>query len=268
MLSFSNSQFYNVSRLRTLLFVLLTFATMVAQAEQLTLFTESSYPLNYRDNDGNFTGPAVDVVKEIQKSIGDHSPIIMQPWARAYSSATSPKNSNVALFATTWTEARHDKFHWVGPIAQVTWVLYAKSELNISIDSLEDAKKVAAIGTYRGDAREKFLLDNGFNNLYSTTSSSQSLKMLLKGRITLWASSLRNARELTDQANTDYNLIRPVYTVKTNGLYIAFHKNTDKKIIEQWQQGYNNIRENGMLKRISESYQRPFPLHKIQQPIN
>ncbi len=240
---------------------------MFVQAEQLILYTESSYPLNYRDNDGAFTGPAIDVVKEIQKSIGDHSPIVMQPWARAYSSATSPNNSNVALFATTWTKARHDKFHWVGPIAQVTWVLYAKSELDISIDSLEDAKKVAAIGTYRGDAREKFLLENGFNNLYSTTSSSQSLKMLLRGRISLWASSLLNARVLTERANTDFNLIRPVYTIKTNGLYIAFHKNTDAKIIKQWQEGYNNIRSNGTLKRISDNYQRPFPVHQIQQPI-
>jgi len=91
--------------------------------------------------------------------------------------------------------------------------------------------------------------------------------MLLRGRISLWASSLLNARVLTERANTDFNLIRPVYTIKTNGLYIAFHKNTDAKIIKQWQEGYNNIRSNGTLKRISDNYQRPFPVHQIQQPI-
>ena len=58
------------------------------------------------------------------------------------------ENDPVA-FEMSYTKVREDKFKWVGPLATKRDILVAKKGSGIKINSLEDAKKVKCIGTYR-----------------------------------------------------------------------------------------------------------------------
>ena len=51
-------------------------------SENINIYTENSPPANYLNKDGELVGSVVDIVKEIQKRIGDNNPIKVIPWAR------------------------------------------------------------------------------------------------------------------------------------------------------------------------------------------
>ncbi|UCF01351.1 MAG: transporter substrate-binding domain-containing protein, partial [Deltaproteobacteria bacterium] len=121
---------------------------------ELTILTENLPPLNYVDN-GVLVGPSVDTVREIQRRVGSHEEIKVYPWARAYQMAL--EKENVVLFGMTHTDVRHDQFKWIGPLATKRDILVAKKGSGITINSLEDAKKVKRIGTLRDDTRERLL---------------------------------------------------------------------------------------------------------------
>jgi len=131
-------------------------------SKQLTILTENLPPLNYLRN-GVLVGPSVEIVKEIQRRVGSHEEIRVYPWARAYKMAL--EDENVVLFGTTYTKVRHDKFKWIGPLATKRDILVAKKGSGITINSLDDAKKVKRIGTLRDDTRERLLKRHGFTNL-------------------------------------------------------------------------------------------------------
>jgi len=142
--------------------LLLILPRSILSAELMVL-TENLPPLNFIKDD-TLMGPAVDIVKEIQRRVGSHEQIQVYPWARAYQMAL--EEENIVLFGMARTEVRNDKFNWIGPIAQKRDILAAKKNSGLVINSLEDAKKVDHIGTLRGDAKEVFLQRHSFFILF------------------------------------------------------------------------------------------------------
>lgn len=120
------------------------------------------------------------------------------PWAWGYSLATS--QPNVALFSTTRLPQREKLFKWVGPIYSQTWGFYGKNGSGLKINSLEDAKRVARIGTYHKDAKEQYLQAKGFHNLISANKNISNIRHLMDGHIDLWVSSDFNMPFLARQA--------------------------------------------------------------------
>jgi len=234
-----------------------------AHDNALTIYTEQHPPLSFTDEHGVASGFAVEVVQAIQERVHSSDKIEFMPWARGYQYALSSSKKDIILFSTAFTEERRELFKWVGPIAQFSWVFYARADSHIEINSLEDARQVKGIGTYRGDVREQYLLANGFENIQSTTNNGQNLQKLLLKRITLWATSYNEAINFSKLENTTYQWIKPVYTVETTGLYMAFNKNTADAIVRKWQQGYQAIKQDGTLARLAEKWRQEFPNHII-----
>lgn len=111
-------------------------------ATELQLLTEENPPLNF-SHLGQAKGLSIDVVQEIQRRVGNTDTIDVQPWARAYRTASTVPN--VALFGTARTAAREELFQWVGPVATAVASLYSKRGAGLHIASLADAKAVSGI---------------------------------------------------------------------------------------------------------------------------
>jgi polar amino acid transport system substrate-binding protein len=244
-------------------FIICLFFSAISHAENLKIYTENGPPLNYLDKNGKMTGFAIEIVNEIQKRVYSNHKIEMVPWARAYSFVTDPMNSNVALFSMTFTEKRRNLFKWVGPIAQASWQFYARADSTIRIHDLEDAKRVSKIGTYRKDVREDFLKSSGFTNIESITIPALNLHRLLSGRIDLWITSNVAATKTAENEGIDFQKIKPIFTFKTKGLYIAFHKNTPDSLVNKWQQAYNDMKDDDTLESIFKKWNLTVPTYTI-----
>jgi len=118
-------------------------------AGELELITEELPPFNYTD-EGQLTGVTVSVVREILRRLDIEDTIAVMPWARGYQRLCS--EPNVVLFTTARTPERETLFHWVGPLYFSRLAFYARQSDPISIDSLDDAKRVKAIATYNQDS--------------------------------------------------------------------------------------------------------------------
>ncbi len=230
----------------------LTLLTGNAFAGELQIVTEESAPLNYTGDDGKTTGMATEMVQDMMKRMGKEYAIKVMPWARGYSMAQ--KEPNVALYSTTRMPAREELFKWVGPLAVKRWVLIKKKGNDIAVNSLDDAKKLSKIGTYKDDAKEIFLKKEGFTNLASTSRPELNLKMLVAGRIDAFISDEREAKMLCEKTGVDPNLIEPLYVVKEAKLYMAFSRQTDDAIVQEWQKAYDAMVADGTFKKITDKW--------------
>ena len=242
----------------TLLILLLPRTIFSAE---LMILTENLPPLNFIKDDV-LMGPAVDMVKEIQRRVGSYDQIQGYPWARAYKMAL--EEANIVLFGMARTEVRDDKFYWIGPVAEKRDILAAKKNSGLVINSLEDAKKVDHIGTLRDDAKEIFLQINGFTNLVSTHDDQNNVKKLLLGRIDLWATKVPGLKTICRLAGTDYHEIVEVYSMRKSEIYIAISKKTSEKIVQSWVDSFNDMLEDGTILMIKSQWNKimdddPFP---------
>ncbi len=226
-----------------------------AAAANIQVITEISPPLNYTEDGtdaGKVTGMATEIVQEIMNRTGMKSDIQVMPWARGYKLVQ--EEPNVALFSTTRTEQRENMFKWVGPLAAKKWVFYKKKGAGVSINSMEDAKKVSAIGTYTDDAKEQTLKKEGFTNLDSATDDTANLKKLLGGRIDLWVAGDIDGIMVAKNEGVDPAELEEAYTIKEAHLYVAFSKQTDDAIVNKWQAAFDEIKADGTWQKIRDNY--------------
>ena len=223
------------------------------QAEGLRIITENSPPRNYvEQRTGRLTGHAVEIVREIQRRLGDASPIEVLPWARGYALlGTAP---NILLFSTTRTPEREDLCQWVGPIAVNEWVFLARRDSSLVIEGLDDARRVGSIGAYPGDARELFLRRQGFTNIDVVAGPESILRKVLAGRNDLWLVDLQEYAATARRLGVDPGELKPLYTVRKVELYLAFSRDVPARTVEAWATALDDMKADGSYRAILERW--------------
>lgn len=235
--------------LSILAFVLMSYSG-AAFAEDFKIMTEEFPPFNYTQ-DGKITGLSSEVMVELTKRVGHQMNAEVLPWARAY--GLIQRKDGLILYSMTRTEAREELFKWVGPIASNKWVFFTKKGSGIVINSLEDAKKVKAIGAYKEDAAETFLKEQGFTNIDSVPNDELNVPKLMGGRIDLWiVGELQGIHKAKQKGESDN--LEKVFDVKDTQLYIAFSKNTPDEVITSWQSALDAIKADGTYDAIVKKY--------------
>lgn len=219
---------------------------------ELRLLTEISPPAQM-EVDGRLTGRTVELMREAMRRLGLDLPIKVLPWARAYQMALS--GPETGLFATTRTAEREALFKWAGPLTRLQWVFYARKGSNLAISSLEDAKKVKRIGTYRMDAREQFLRRQGFSNLESVNDQATNLRKLMLGRVDLVAGTNFGTYGIARKANIDPEQIEEVFAFRTMDLYLAFSRDVPDEQVARWNTTFEAMHDDGSFRRIYQTWQ-------------
>lgn len=157
-------------------------------AEKITIFTEIFPPYNFVEND-QIVGVSAEVIKHVFDKSGYEYEIKSYPWARSYKLVQQNKNS--MIFSISRRANREKLFKWVGEIAPTTFSVFVlKSRSDIVINQLTDMKQYK-IGTSIEDARENYLLNNGFSlkdfdRVGGDNSHIKNFKKLMANRIELW----------------------------------------------------------------------------------
>ncbi len=222
--------------------VCLLFTMPCFAVDHLSILTEESPPFNFTQK-GKLTGITTEVVQEITRRLGISDSIEVVPWARGYKRLCS--EPNIVLFSTARTPERESMFHWVGPIYSFQLGFYARKADARHVESLEAAKQMGAIATYRDDYREQILNSLGFANLDSSNNPQSCIRKLMSGRVDLWFSDNIGAPKVAREAGIDPNEIEEVLTYEQNSSYIAFSKQTSLAVVQQWQKTLDEIKADG-----------------------
>ena len=218
---------------------ILLVLTGLADAQQVTIYTEEFPPFNFTEK-GKITGVSSEVVQHVMAGTGIDYQIKSLPWAQAYDLAQ--KESNTLIFSIGRTSSRESLFKWIGILTPTTYsVMALQSRSEIKINSLEDLKKYK-IGTTKDDIVESWLIDNGFSPTELLRSSGEhaalkNFKNLLNKRIDLWPFPDAVAYYIVrQQGHSDpESLLDRVFPLEelSGGYYIAASLNTRDAIVSK-----------------------------------
>ena len=220
--------------------------------QELKIITEEYPPLSFTNNKGKIDGLATDVVREIMRRLGINQRIFVWPWARGYRSAKY--GPNYVLFSVSYTDTRAPLFHWVGSIYKLNSNLYAKLGSGITINSLQDAKKIPSIGSYRDSMDEQILEEQGLENLHIVTNNVQNIRKLMAGHVDVIAATDLTLPSMVKKAGYEMNDLEKLYTFATTEGYIVFSKQVSSDVVDAWQSALEDMKEEGVLQQIQQKW--------------
>ena len=213
--------------------------------------TEEYAPFNYTEG-GSLTGLAPELLKEICRDLGIPFEVEVLPWSEGY--AALQESDNVVLFTTSLNAARRDQFKWAGPFAALEWHFYADAQATLSIQSLDDARQVGAIGVIADYTMEQYLVQQGFTNLVYCDDNADAFQKLLQGEIDLLPSERITAEAtLNEMGKTPYH-VKEAWPIKTEMLYFAFSPQVPDDVVADMQDGIDQLKRNGKLQLLSEEF--------------
>ncbi|MDI3396056.1 ABC transporter substrate-binding protein [Pseudomonas sp. V98_8] len=222
---------------------------------ELVLLTENFPPYNMAKNgknfaqDENINGIAVDIVREMFKRGNvTYSLTLRFPWERVYKLAL--ENPGYGAFVMARLPDRERLFKWVGPIGPDDWIMLAKADSKISLESLEDARKYR-IGAYKGDAIAETLAKQGLKPIV-VLRDQDNAKKLVSGQIDLWATGDPAGRYLARQDGV--NGLKTVLRFNSAELYLALNKNVPDETVAKLQAALDQLRKDGMVDEIMGRY--------------
>lgn len=215
------------------------------------LVTEEYPPVTFM-RDGKPSGFVTDMVREIAARLGFPDNIRLTSWKNAYNmTLLYPK---VLLFSAERTPERESLFQWVGPVGKNSAILYAKKGSGIRVNSLQEAKKIAAIATTTNWFTEQQLKREGFNNLISSPDPRANIRQLMNGEAQLSIFTDITIQEIVREAGYSMHDLEPVFTVGQTYFYIAISRDTPTDVVQAWQTTLDSLKEDGTFEKIYRSY--------------
>lgn len=230
-------------------------ATVQAAPEQIDLLTENFPPYNMAVDgknfarDENISGIAADVIREMFQRAGiDYTLTLRFPWERIYKMAL--ETPGYGVFVTARLPEREELFKWVGPIGPDDWVLLARADSTIQVDSLEQAGQYR-IGAYKGDAIAEHLVAQGLRPTLALRDQI-NVEKLQSGAIDLWATGDPAGRFLARQQGVTG--LKRVLRFDSAELYLALNRQVSDETVEKLQAALDQMRADGTIDTISGRY--------------
>lgn len=228
-------------------------ADVMKDVGKLRILSADEPPANYYSESGEFIGLTVDIMEEIKKYLNLDIETEVMPWARSYKVAQ--EEPNVILFTASKTQDRIDQgFNFVGPATTRKYILWARKGSDYNIDSIEDIKNQhLKIGTMRGDWREKYFEDLGFD-VHNEVDHKMNFINLLEGNIDLWALSDLEVPFDAKREGASMDDIEIAFVFREASSYIMFSEGTSEEIIEEWRGAFEEIQETDFFDIASEKW--------------
>ena len=221
----------------------------------MVLLTENFPPYNMAANGKNFAreeniqGIAADVVREMFKRAEiTYSMTLRFPWDRIYK--LTMQSPGYGVFVTARLPEREQAFKWVGPIGPDDWILLARADSKLKLDSLAQARRLK-IGAYKGDAIAETLTREGMHPVIALRDQDNAQK-LLDGEIDVWATGDPAGRYLARLEGV--NGLKTVLRFNSAQLYLALNKDTPDEVVARLQKALDQMRSEGIVDDIMARY--------------
>ncbi len=229
--------------------------TAQAAPEQIDLLTENFPPYNMAADGKNFAreenirGIAADIIREMFQRAGiDYTLTLRFPWERIYKMAL--ETPGYGVFVTARLPEREELFKWVGPIGPDDWVLLARGDSTIEVDSLEQARQYR-IGAYKGDAIAEHLVAQGLQPTLALRDQV-NVEKLQSGAIDLWATGDPAGRFLAKQQGVSG--LKRVLRFDSAELFLALNRQVSDETVEKLQAALDQMRADGTINTITGRY--------------
>ena len=225
--------------------------------ESMQWMTEQYPPYNYRDEkDGQLKGITVDILMAMFKKAGvnlTRQDIPILPWARSYKKLLSEPGT--ALFSTTYTVERLQRFKFVGPILPTRVSLLAKKSKHLKVTSVADMNPLR-IGVIREDIGDQLVRALGVRAaaIEASNYAENMVKKLHLDRLDAIAYAEDIARYQLKLAGIDPQQYEAVYVLQRSHMGYTFHQSTDPRVLEPLRKALDELRTDGTVDTIIAKY--------------
>ena len=232
--------------------LILFIMTTVASADTLQLVTGNNYP-PFTDENLPSGGMITEIVDLVFKKVGYQPQIVFRPWKRGY--AETKKGVFVATFPYIKTEERLQDFIYSQPINTVyTRVFVLKDAPIRELQDLTGRRICVPLGYGVSESLGGMLKKELFNAESNPVDLVGCLKMMLSGRkdffiineINGWT-TIRETFHTTERFRT----LDAVFKDETQHLIISKTTAGGERILQAFDRGLNQLREDGTLQLIT-----------------
>jgi polar amino acid transport system substrate-binding protein len=199
----------------------------------------SDVPPQYIQQDGQWTGRAVELMEVLLREANCRAEYVKSPWKRALIELEQGRID--AMMNVGYDKQRADSYYFVSPNAYETTVLLMRKDTEIDINSLSDLKKLPLkIGYETGNLFDKdftdmFEEDLEFRSSFKALAVGDMTEMVFLGRLSGELTILENAQH-SIASNPKYQEHLKVHPMIISKLpsFFAFSKHSisKDKIIE------------------------------------
>ncbi|MFC2096783.1 substrate-binding periplasmic protein [Bacteroidota bacterium] len=215
---------------------------------RIVMFTEENPPETFLNQNDILSGSTIDILRAIMSELNIPENIIFTNWPNAfYQTEFVP---NTMTFSTMRTSIREDRFRWVGPICKIDYCFYVKAGSSFEIQTLNDAKQLENIGTVTAWASEEQLIAEGFTNYETWATPSEVFQKLIDGEIDAAVLNNISINILAENAGLTVDDVSKNIVLCSRESYFAFSLDTDDGYIQDWENAYNIILNNGVFQQI------------------
>ena len=230
--------------MKFIIIICIFFTLPCDSSAKLRVVTEHLPPYQIVNNN-KLTGGTSAKLTQMMLNKADYSVCIeVLPWARAYSTALTKKNT--IIFSMTRSEEREKQFHWIGILRKLKYYFYTlKENHRIQLSTIEDSLKYKAVAV-RNSFEAQSLIKIGFvpdKNLILTSNYFEAWRILLKGRADLTFANMLIGDSIYALINQNINpFVKAQFNALTSNLYIAANINTSSEIIYQLQSALESVK--------------------------
>ncbi|MBU6951477.1 ABC transporter substrate-binding protein [Hahella sp. HN01] len=256
-----NSLFSKRGKLGVLLVIIaIALCSFRLPAAEIKVVTTDFPPYSFEES-GEIRGMATEVVKAVLAKSGvGVSSFRVYPWARAYKLAQTEPNT--LIYSIARSSEREPLFKWVGEIAPFRVNLYKlRSRSNITISSLEDAKRYVVGGEYQ-DIKQDYLVKQGFEvgkNIVLMAEDELNIRMLFAKRIDLIPFSEFSLPIMLKQEGFSPAEVENVLTLDdiSYNLYMACSLETPDATVDSLRLALQTLWDKGEIQAIHQKYLNP-----------
>ena len=223
------------------------------RGQELEAYGEDFPPYNFLAK-GEPSGIATDLLLQVCRAAEVKCRIRIYPWARAFRTARTEKNSLV--YSTTQTAERLDQFIWLGPFLPRAIKLFTLPGTDLPASRLRNPGDLR-FGAISRDASVTELHDAGVPDsaVDITNTHEDTIRALLGRRISAYPDTELAARWYLKTHGLPQDAVVPALQLgETGGYFFALNPDSDPELVRKMRQGYESVMKSSALKDILARY--------------
>lgn len=220
---------------------------------EITFFTHPLRPFSFFDGKNQFSGMAVELVRAMMEKRGEVGEITDVSFKRGLQLVQMTDSK--ALFIAMRTESRENTVKWVGPLFSNGVYVYVKKGSDLQIRTLDDLRKLKAVGVGSGNTDHVFLQDEGFENLVVTYQQENCLWRLHNRKIDATPMGEMVFSETVKSYGMEPDAFEKTeLKLYDSNLYLIFSKNISDEEVTAWQSALEELKSEGTYDAIIKKY--------------
>jgi polar amino acid transport system substrate-binding protein len=246
-----------MKQLFAIVFVSLAFGLISCKKEdttgkELTILTEVMKPFNYEEN-GIRKGLTMEIVLKILDELQLTNTIeIKTNWDSIFHRLQTEEN--IMAFTTGLTAERKPQFQWVGPVGVWHASFLSLKDKGLTLTSIEDAKSLNANGVVTASYSAEILKTLGFTNLVYFDNLSALIVALYNGTVDTAFDSPEILQFVAQDQSLDPTKMDNLMIYSTSPTYLAFSRDVSPKLIQNWQNKLDELKDAGFLQELFDRY--------------